>query len=326
MTLLTKRTIVLCMALAGCAAALPAQGAGWPERPVTIVVPFPAGGSNDVIARVFADRFTQILGQTFVVENKPGANGNIGAAQVARAAPDGYMLLLSGNGHNAMNHGLYSKMPYDSRKDFSHIALLASTANAIVVAPDFPAKTFKELIALAKQGGKAVSFGSPGVGSSGHMSMVMLQQAAGLTLQHVPYRGASPLLTDLLGGHVQLGILNVDIPLSAVKAGKLRVLAVSSAERSPLYPDAPAIAEEGFPGFAASGWMGLSGPPGTPAEIVAKLNDAVAKALQDSGLKQRLAEGGYASSSGTPDSYAAFVSSEIGKWSKVAKESGATLD
>jgi tripartite-type tricarboxylate transporter receptor subunit TctC len=256
---------------------------------VTLVVPFPAGGSNDVIARVFAERLAEGLGQPFVVENRPGANGNIGASQVARAAPDGYTLLVSGNGQNAMNHGLYAKMPYDSRKDFVHVTLLASTANALVATPDFPARSFKEFIALAK-------------------------------------RGAAPVLTDVLGGHVPVAIMNVDIPLSSVRSGKLRVLAVTSAERSALYPDAPTVAEEGYPGFAASGWIGLSAPAGTPKEITDKLHGAVTRALQDGRVRQRLADGGYVPGGLTPEAYAAFIASEIEKWGRVAKESGASID
>ncbi len=323
MGLLTKRAA---SALIGLAMLTPASAAGWPERLVTLVVPFPAGGSNDVIVRVFAERLAESLGQPFVVENRPGANGNIGASQVARAAPDGYILLVSGNGQNAMNHGLYAKMPYDSRKDFVHVTLLASTANVLVATPDFPARSFKEFIALAKQQGEKLAFGSPGVGSSGHMSMAMLQQAAGLTMRHVPYRGAAPVLTDVLGGHVPVAIMNVDIPLSSVRSGKLRVLAVTSAERSALYPDAPTVAEEGYPGFAASGWIGLSAPAGTPKEITDKLHGAVTRALQDGRVRQRLADGGYVPGGLTPEAYAAFIAFEIEKWRRVAKESGASID
>lgn len=306
--------------------ARPGIAAAWPERPVTIVVPFPAGGSTDVIARMFAQVFSQKFGKPFIVENRAGANGNIGANAVARATPDGYTLLLSGNGQNAMNHGLYAQMPYDSRKDFTHIGQMGSIANALFVSPEFPAQTLKDYIALAKAKPESVACASPGSGSSGHLAMAMLQTATGIKLQHVPYRGAAPAITDVLGGQVNSVMINVDIPLQHVKAGKLKVLAVTSAQRSPLYPDAPTIAESGFPGFAATGWMGLSGPAGLPKDIVTELNKVVNEALNDQQIKDRYAVGGYVPGGGTPEQYAQFISTEIDKWVKVAKETGATVE
>lgn len=304
----------------------PSLAVGWPERPVTIVVPFPAGGSNDVIARMFAQVFSQKFGKPFVVENRAGANGNIGANAVARATPDGYTLLLSGNGQNAMNHGLYAQMPYDSRKDFTHIGQMGAIANALFAAADFPAKTFKDYIALAKSKPDQIACASPGSGSSGHLAMAMLQHSAGIKLQHVPYRGAAPAITDVLGGQVNSVMINVDIPLQHVKAGKLKALAVTSTERNPLYPDVPTIAESGFPGFSATGWMGLSGPAGLPKELVGMLNEAINETLDDSQIKERYAAGGYERGGGSPDKYAQFISSEIDKWTKVAKETGATVE
>jgi tripartite-type tricarboxylate transporter receptor subunit TctC len=324
MTKTTRRRFAILLAAIGCIV-LPAQfsaAATWPDRPVTIVVPFPAGGPSDTLARLFAERLSDILKQPFVVENRPGANGNLGASQVARAAPDGYTLLLSGNGHNAMNHGLYAPMPYDSRRDFAHIALFASTPNAIVVTADFPAKTLREFVELAKKQGEPIPFASPGVGSSGHLSMALFEKTAGLNLRHIPYRGAAPAITDLIGKHVNVGIMNVDVPLPYVKSGQLRVLAVTSDKRNPLYPDAPTVAEEGMPGFSALGWFGLSAPAGTPQDIVTKLNAAVSQALADDKIKQRLAAGGYIPGGGSPEQYADFISAEIDKWTKLAKDAG----
>lgn len=300
--------------------------ADWPSRPVSFVVPFPPGGSNDVIARLFAERYAETLKQPFVVENKPGANGNIAAAGVAKAAADGYTILVSGNGQNAMNHALYARMPYDSNKDFVHIVLLASTANAIVVPADSGLRTFADLLKLAREKGEELPFGSPGAGSSGHLSLATLENAAKFKVRHVPYRGAAPLVVDVLGGHVPVGIVNVDIPLPHVQGGKLRVLAVTSAQRSPLYPDAPTVAESGFPGFEAVGWIGLSAPVGTPPEIVTRINSLANTFLQDEKVKQRFAQGGYIAGGGTPQDYAAFVSREIVKWREVVSLRGISLE
>jgi len=327
MNALTRRGLLL--SAAGAAAVLssrPGLAAEWPERPVTIVVPFPPGGSNDVIARLFAQVFSEKFGKSFVVENRPGANGNIAAHGVARAAPDGYTLLLSGNGQNAMNHGLYAKMPYDSRTDFVHIGQMGAISNALLVSPGFPAQTFKDYLALAKSKPEAVACASPGNGSSPHMAMAMLQHAAGMKLLHIPYRGASPAITDALGGQVPSIMVNVDIPLPHVQAGKLKVLAVTSPERNPLYPDAPTVAESGFPGFSATGWMGLSGPAGLPADIVARLNKAINETLDDPKIRERYAAGGYVRAGGTPEQYARFISTEIDKWTKVAKDTGASVE
>jgi tripartite-type tricarboxylate transporter receptor subunit TctC len=328
MNALTRRGFLL-SAAGGAAATLSSPAvlaAEWPERPVTIIVPFPPGGSNDVIARLFAQVFSEKFGKSFVVENRPGANGNIGAHAVARAAPDGYTLLLSGNGQNAMNHGLFAKMPYDSRTDFTHIGQMGAISNALLVSPSFPAQTFKAYLDLAKSKPEAVACASPGNGSSPHMAMAMLQHAVGMKLLHIPYRGASPAITDALGGQVPSVMINVDIPLPHVQAGKLKVLAVTSPERNPLYPDAPTVAESGFPGFSATGWMGLSGPAGLPADIVVRLNKAINDTLEDPKIKERYAAGGYVRVGGSPEQYARFISSEIDKWTKVAKDTGASVE
>jgi tripartite-type tricarboxylate transporter receptor subunit TctC len=324
---INRRRFLLSASTAGVTAALirPAYGQ-WPERPVTIVVPFPPGGSNDVIARIFAQAFSESFGKRFVVENRPGANGNIGADLVARSAPDGHTLLLSGNGQNAMNHGLYANMPYDSRKDFVHIGQIGAISNALLVGSKFTAQTFKDYLQLAKTKPNDISCASPGSGSSGHLALAMLQHSAGIKLLHVPYRGAAPAITDTLGGNVQSVMINVDIPIQHVASGALKVLAVASPERNPLYPDAPTIAESGFPGFSATGWMGLSAAVGTPSEIVIRLNKAINEVLESTQIKQRFAASGYVRVGGTQAEYTRFIASEIDKWTKVVKETGASVE
>ena len=298
----------------------------WPQRPVTLVVPFPPGGSNDVIARLMAQQLSASLGQPFVVENRPGANGNIGAAGVARAAADGYTLLVSGNGQNAMNHGLYKQMPYDSRTGFTHVAQFASVANALLVADGFPARDLAGLIAMAREKPGGLSYASPGSGSSGHLAMAMLTRAAGIEMMHVPYRGAAPAITDVIAGQVPLVMINVDIPLPHVQAGRLRVLAVTGEARNALYPAAPTVAESGFPGFSAAGWIGLSGPAGLPPAITARLAEATAAALRAPAIRERFAAGGYIPGERGPAEYAAFIGREIDKWGAVTRELGITLE
>ncbi|MBP0447509.1 tripartite tricarboxylate transporter substrate binding protein [Roseomonas sp. SSH11] len=325
---LTRRVALGALALAGPALTLPRNGraATWPDRPATLVVPFPPGGSNDVVTRLVAQPLSQALGQPFVVENRPGANGNIGAAQVARAAPDGYTVLISGNGQNAMNHGLYRNIPYDSRTAFVHVAQLASLPNALVVAENFPARTLQDLIRMAKEKPGDITFASPGSGSSGHLAMAMLMRSAGIEMLHVPYRGAAPAITDVIAGQVPVVMINVDIPLPHVRAGRLRVLAVTSEARSPLYPEAPTVAESGFPGFSAVGWLGLSLPAGTPPDIVTRLHDATARVLQDPQIRERFAASGYIPGQGSSADYAGFIDSEIAKWGGVTRQLNIVLE
>ena len=323
---ITRRTaLAATLVLAGTTRAAAAEAA-WPQRPVTLVVPFPPGGSNDVVARLMAQQLGASLGQPFVVENRPGANGNIGAGQVARAAADGYTLLVSGNGQNAMNHGLYRQMPYDSRTSFTHVAQFATVPNALVVTEDFPARSLADLVRMAKEKPGSISFASPGSGSSGHLAMAMLSRAAGIELMHVPYRGAAPAITDVIAGQVPLVMINVDVPLPHVRAGRLRVLAVTSEARNPLYPDAPTVAESGFPGFSASGWIGLSAPAGLPPEITARLATAVADALRDPQIRERFAAGGYIPGGHGPAEYPRFIDAEITKWGQVTRDLGITLE
>eukprot|EP01036_Dinobryon_divergens_P062063 gene62063-biopygen42123 len=268
--------------LAGAGAALitrPALAQAYPARTITLVVPFPAGGTTDVTARLVAQEISGPLGQSIIVENRAGANGNIGSAYVAKAAPDGYTLLATGVGSNAVNHGIYKTMPYDSSKDFAHITMMTSGPNVLVVNKDFPARDMKELIALLKANPGKYNYASSGTGASGHMAMELLKLKAGVNIQYVPYRGGAPAVNDVVGGQVPMMFINQDTALPHVRSGKLRPLAVTSAQRNPLYPDVPTIAESGFPGFQALSWSGLSILKGTPQPIVDKLEAALKKVM-----------------------------------------------
>lgn len=307
-------------------AALPAAAAqGWPTRPITLVVPFPPGGSTDAVGRLVAAELAKLLGQNVIVENKGGANGNIGSDQVAKAKPDGHTLLLSGVGSNAINYAIYQEMPYQD-KDFRHVALIATGPNVLVASPNLPVKHFAEFLELVRKEPGKHTHASSGNGSSGHLSAEMLKQAAKLDMVHVPYKGGAAAITDTIAGRVDVLFLNQDNVLPHVRAGKLRALAVTSPQRNPAYPDVPTIAESGFPGFAAQSWFGVSAPAGTPDEVVRVLNEATNKALQDAALRQRLESVGFVVANGSPDDFARFVQDEIARWAKAAKASGARVD
>jgi Uncharacterized protein conserved in bacteria len=307
-------------------AALPAAAAqGWPTRPITLVVPFPPGGSTDAVGRLVAAELAKLLGQNVIVENKGGANGNIGSDQVAKAKPDGHTLLLSGVGSNAINYAIYQEMPYQD-KDFRHVALIATGPNVLVASPNLPVKRFVEFLELVRKEPGKHTHASSGNGSSGHLSAEMLKQAAKLDMVHVPYKGGAAAITDTIAGRVDVLFLNQDNVLPHVRAGKLRALAVTSPQRNPAYPDVPTIAESGFPGFAAQSWFGVSAPAGTPDEVVRVLNEATNKALQDAALRQRLESVGFVVANGSPDDFARFVQDEIARWAKAAKASGARVD
>ena len=326
---LNRRQVVgaLALGMLGSSASLPALAqAAYPTKAITLVVPFPPGGSTDTIGRLVAEALSRSLGQPVVVENRPGANGNIGSQAVARAPADGYTLLLSGVGSNAINHGLYARMPYDSRRDFTHITLLATGPNVLVANTDFAAKSLKEFVDLARASPDKYNYASSGNGSSGHLAMELLKQTADIKVAHVPYKGGSPALTDVIGGQVPVMFINQDVVLPHVKAGKLRVLGVAGAERNPAYPDVPTIAEQGYPGFSAVSWFGLSAPANLPKEILARLHAETVKALQTPALADRLTSNGFVVGANAPDAFAAFVGSEMDKWSKVAKAAGATVD
>lgn len=329
MILLNRRTLAG-LALAGltfsATSAIAQTAATYPNKTVTIIVPFPPGGTTDVTARQIAAELTKSLGQTFVVENKPGANGNIGSAQVARAAPDGYTLLMSGVGSNAVNHGLYANMPYDSKKDFAHVTLATTGPNVLIVHPDFPAKNLKELIDLAKANPGKYNYGSAGNGASGHMAMELLKTLTGIKIDHVPYKGGAPALQDVMAGVIPMMFTNQDLAFAQAKAGKVRIIGVASVDRNPAMPDAPTIAEQGFPGFAAISWNGISAPAGTPQDILEKLQTNIKAALHSPGLKDKLLANGFVPEGIPPAQYQKYVADEMDKWTAVAKAAGAKID
>ncbi|QGE87245.1 tripartite tricarboxylate transporter substrate binding protein [Bordetella holmesii] len=320
-----RRILAALIASVGFCSGAPVGAATWPDKPVRLVVLFPPGGSTDAVGRMLAVGLGKELGQTVIVENKGGANGNIGSDAVAKAEPDGYTLLLSGVGSNAINYSLYQSMPYRD-KDFAHIALLATGPNVLVANPEFPGHTFADFIRLAKASPDKYTHASSGSGSSGHLAMEMLKQAADIKLVHVPYKGGAAAITDTIGGRVSVLFLNQDNVLPQVQAGKLRALAVASEKRNPAYPDIPTIAESGYPGFAAESWFGVSAPAGTPAAVVERLNAATVKAMADPALREKLEKVGFVVVGSSPKAFSDFVTAEIGKWGKAAKASGARMD
>ena len=301
--------------------------ADYPNRAIRMVVPFAPGGTTDIFARILAEHMGTILGQQVIVDNKPGAGGNTGAAGVARAEPDGYTILMGTVGTQAINPFLYAKMPYDAEKDFLPVAFAAGVPNVLEVNPkNVKATTVKELIAEAKAAKQPLTMASSGNGTSIHLSGEMFQQMTGVKFVHVPYKGSGPMVNDLVGGQVDLSFDNLPSSIAQIRAGNLRPIAVTSAERSAALPDVPTIAESGVPGFDASSWFAIFAPAGTPKAIVDKLNAAANNSLGEAAVKQRYAEVGAQMSVMTPDQLGAFVKAEQAKWSKVVKDSGAKLD
>lgn len=327
---MTRRHILLAasalIALPALLSAPAAQPQGYPNKPIRIMVPFPPGGSTDVMARNLAAELSKSLGQPVIVENKAGANGNIGSAEIAKAPPDGYSLLLSGVGTNAINHSLYPTMPYESLRDFEHITLLAEGPNVLIVNPNFAAKSVPELIAMAKAQPGKLNYGSNGNGSSGRLAMEMLRQATGIDMVHVPYKGGGPAMQALLAGEVPMLFTNQDAALPQVKAGKARAIGVASLKRNPAYPDVPTIAEQGITGFSAVSWFGLSAPAKTPPEITRKLHAETVKVLNQPEFRAKLESNGFVVVGGSPEEFRAFIKAENEKWGKAVKASGATVD
>jgi tripartite-type tricarboxylate transporter receptor subunit TctC len=322
-----KRLIVAALAagMALCALTASAQ-APYPNRPVRIVVPFAAGGTTDILARALAQKLTEALGQSFIVDNRPGAGGNIGAELVAKSAPDGYTLLMGTVGTHAINPSLYKVMPYDHVKDFAPVVLVAGVPNVLEVNPSVPVQTVAELIAYAKANPNKLNFASSGSGTSIHLSAELFKSMTGVQMQHVPYKGSAPALQDLVGGQVQLMFDNLPSSLALIKAGKLRPLAVTSTTRAAVLPDVPTVAEAGVPGFEASSWFGLLAPAGTPPAIIAKLNAEANRWLSSPDAKEKLLAQGANAAGGSPEDFARHIAAETIKWAKVVKDSGAKVD
>ncbi|MEN5345064.1 tripartite tricarboxylate transporter substrate binding protein [Achromobacter mucicolens] len=315
-------------ALAACLTpALPAAMAQtYPAKPITLVVPHSAGGTSDILARTVAAEAAKTLGQTIVIDNKGGANGTIAAKQVASSAPDGYTLLLATASTHGINPSLYSRISYDAIKDFTPVTLLATVPNVLVVGPNVKAGNVQELIAFIRSQGDKTNMGSAGAGTPGHLAGEMFKSEAKLQFTHVPYKGGSPAITDLIGGQIDFMFTTIPGVLPHVKAGSLRALAVTSPERSSAMPDVPTMAESGLPGFQAVSWHGIVAPAGTPDAVVARLNQALTSALAAPEVKQRLLEEGARASGVNTAEFGKFIQTEMAAWAKAVKDSGATAN
>jgi tripartite-type tricarboxylate transporter receptor subunit TctC len=323
--MIIRTTAIAGIALALCAGAAHAQS-NYPARATRIVVGFAPGGGTDVMARFFAQKLSESFGQSFVVENRPGAGSNIGADYVAKSAPDGYTLLMAIQSLT-INVSLYNKLTYDAVKDFAPISTVAATPNCFAVHPSLPVKTMRDLIALAKAKPGEIAYASPGSGTPVHLSMELFRSMAGIKLLHIPYNGAGPATTAVLGGQVPLLPNGLPITLPHARSGKLRMLAVTSPERSQLAPEVPTVAEAaGLKGYEANIWYGLLAPAGTPAPIINKLNAEVERLLQQREVRERLATLGFEPIRNTPAAFAELIKTDIQKWGKVVSESGARAD
>ncbi|GAA6121741.1 tripartite tricarboxylate transporter substrate binding protein [Acidovorax sp. FG27] len=303
-----------------------AAAQAFPTKPITIIVPFAAGGTTDILARVIAQGLTAELGQSVVVDNRAGAGGNIGGQAAARAPADGYTLFMGTVGTHAINAALYKKMPFDPVKDFAPLTRVANVPNLLVANPAQPFKTVQELIAYAKANPGKINFGSSGSGSSIHLSGELFKSMAKVDMQHVPYKGSAPAVTDLLGNQIAIMFDNMPSAIQHVRSGKLRAIAVTTAKRSPELPDVPTIAEAGVPGYEATSWFGMFAPAATPAPIVGQLNKALVKVLAQPDIKKKINEQGAETAGETPEQFAAFIQQEAVKWGKVVRESGASVD
>ena len=314
------------VAFATAAVATTALAQDFPARPITLIVPYAAGGGTDVMARIVADKMGAALGQPIVVENRGGAGGSIATRAVAHAAPDGYTLGLGGTGTLAVDPTLYANVGYDPRKDFAPVGLIATSALVVLVNPQIPAKTIPELIALAKSEGRKLTFASAGVGSGIHLAAELFASMAGVKLTHIPYKGSAPALTDLIGGHVAIYFSSLPPAIGLVQDGKVRALAVTGPERSKVFPDLPTVAEAALPGYAAVLHYGIVAPAGTPKPIVDKLAGALRTAIAAPDVRQRIAADGAEVLAMNPDEYAADIDREEAKWSDVVRRSGAKAE
>lgn len=302
-----------------------ARADSYPNKPIRIIVPYPPGGFNDTLARTLGQKLNEKWGQAVIVDNRPGGGTTIGTNLAAKSAPDGYTLLIVSFAF-AVNPALYATLPYDSNKDFVPIALAATTPNVLVVNPELPAKSVKELIALARSKPGTLNYASAGNGSSNHLSMELFKSLTGIDAVHIPYKGSAPAVTDLIGGQVDVMFDNVPNVLAQVKAGKLRALAVSSKERSPFVKELPTIAESGVPGFDVSVWFGVLAPAGTPQPVIAKLNAGINAILKLPEVRQSFHNQGVETAGGTPAEFAGFIAAQTTKWAKVVRESGAKAE
>jgi tripartite-type tricarboxylate transporter receptor subunit TctC len=303
-----------------------ASAQSFPSKPLRLICPFPPGGAVDIASRATSAELSRILGQAVAVDNKPGAGGNLGGAEAARSAPDGYTLFMSTSGIQAINPALYAKMPFDPNKDLVSVAPLVSLNNVLVLHPSVPAGSVKEVIALAKSQPGKWTFASSGNGTSIHMSGAMFIQLTGIDMLHIPYKGSAPAVADLLGGQTHMMFDNIPSSLPHIKAGKLRALATTGAKRDPALPDLPTVAEAGVPGYESGVWFGVMVPAGTPRDIIARLNAAVVQAARAPEFVKRMTDLGYNIIPGTPDEMTAMIKAEIARWTPIVKASGAKID
>ena len=327
----SRRRFTLGAAAATGAAVLPASlpafaQQDYPNKAIRFVVPFPAGGTTDIVGRVVAAELNKAWNVPAVVDNRAGAGGNIGSELVAKAAPDGYTLLVCTVGTHGINTSLYSKMSFDPVKDFAPVTLAAEVPNVVVVHPSVKANTIKELITLLKANPGKMNYASSGNGTSIHLSAELFKSMTGTFMTHIPYRGSAPAVADLLAGQVELMFDNLPSAMPHIRSGKLRALAVTSAKRAPALPDVPTIAEAGVPGYEASSWFGIVAPAGTPRPIVDKLQQQIAKSLAQPDVREKLLGQGANPVGNTPEEFAKYIPAEIAKWAKVVKASGAKVD
>ncbi len=325
---ISRRRVVGLLPGAALLGAWPGAGraqSDWPARPVRIVVPFAPGGTTDIVARIVAEQLTAVFKQTFVVENKAGAGGNVGATEVARSAPDGYTFLMGTPGTQAINQFLYPKMPYDTAKDLVPVSFTARVPNVVMVHPSLPVQTLQELIALARSKPGALSYGSPGNGATGHLSTELFKTRAKLFITHIPYRGSNPMLQDLMAGQIQMSFDNLPSALPYIKSGKIRALGVTSLTPSEQLPGVPTVASV-LPGFSAESWFVLVAPTGTPRPIIERLSAEVDRIVKRKEVVDRFRALGAEPVGGTPESLARFIAEETTKWQQVVKASGAKID
>ncbi len=298
----------------------------FPSKPLRLVVPFPPAGAVDIASRATAHEMSKLLGQPVAAENRPGAGGNLGAAEVARSAPDGYTMLMTTSGIQAINPVLYAKMPFDPNKDLVPVAPLVSLNNVLVLHPSVPAKSVQEVIALAKSQPGKLTYASSGNGTSIHMSGAMFIQLTGTDMLHIPYKGSGPAVTDLLAGQVNMMFDNIPSSLPHIKAGKLRAIATTGAKRDPALPDLPTLAEAGIAGYESGVWFGLAVPAGTPKDVITRLNAAAVQAARSPEFIKRMTDLGYNIIPGTPEDMAAMLKTELVRWAPIVKASGAKVD
>lgn len=313
-----QRAAVVALALGVPLIAL-AQVGAYPTKPVRIIVPFAAGGVADALPRIVGEKLSQKWGQPVIVDNKPGASGNIGMAEGARAAPDGYTLLLAPAGNLTVNPTLFPKLPFDTQRDLTPVSLLAQSPNVLVVHPSVPAKTFRELIAYAKANPDKLNFASPGDGSGAHLAGELLNIEAGIKTVHIPYKGIAPAVSDLLGGNVQMMFAGISTILQHVKSGKLVALAIAGPTRNPQLPEVPTVAENGLPGFDVTSWYGVVVRAGTSPEIVRKVQRDIAEALRSEDVQSKLAGLGLEPVGNTPEAFDALIKAESRKWIDIVR-------